>query len=88
MSGPRCNDCIVHAWSEGDCIECPTGDGIEEDSFNSGFNYVDVIGAGNEGTLNLFHGDAIICWVRVVATANEIRKTAPERRLADEKVDS
>ena len=44
-----------------------------------GFNYVDVVGDGCEGWLNLFHGTDIVCLVRTVAIADEIRKTTPKQ---------
>ena len=46
---------------------------------NTGFNYVNVIGDGCDGWLNLFHNDDILCLVRVIAIADEIRATTPER---------
>ena len=44
-----------------------------------GFNYVNVVGKGCEGWLNLFHNGDIVCLVRVVIIADEIRQTTPER---------
>jgi hypothetical protein len=46
---------------------------------NQGFNYVDVVGDGCKGWLNLFHNDDIVCLVRVGVIANEIRNTTPRR---------
>ena len=44
------------------------------------FNYVNVVGRGCEGWLNLFFGDEIIALVNNVALADEIRKTISERK--------
>ena len=46
---------------------------------NKGFNYENVIGSMYEGWLNLFHNDDIVCVVRAVAIAEDIRKTTPLR---------
>lgn len=46
---------------------------------NEGFNYVNITSKGCEGWLNLFHGDDILCLVRVIAIADEIRQSTPER---------
>ena len=51
-------------------LDWPRHEGIQ------GFNYVDV---GCEGRLNLFHNDDIVCLVRVVSIADEIRETAQKR---------
>lgn len=47
---------------------------------NKGFNYVNIIGKGCEGWLNLFHDDDIVCMVSCVSIADSIRKTTPERK--------
>ena len=46
---------------------------------NKVFNYVNITTEGCEGWLNLFHNDDIVCLVRVVVIADEIRATTPER---------
>ena len=47
------------------------------------FNYVNVVGRGCEGWLNLFFGDDIIALVNNVELANKIRKTISERKPND-----
>jgi hypothetical protein len=37
------------------------------------FNYVDIVGKGCEGWINLFFGDVIITLIRDVDLANEIK---------------
>lgn len=44
-------------------------------------NYVDVIGKGCEGWLNLFVGDYCICLVQDVDSANKIRSEVDKRRV-------
>ena len=55
------------------CDECM------EEKPNAGFNYVDVVGEGCEGWINLFHGSDIVCCVMCVPIADEIKKTTPMR---------
>ena len=44
------------------------------------YNYVDVIGEGFEGCVNLFHGDEILALVTDLQLANRIRATTPSRK--------
>ena len=43
------------------------------------FNYVNIVGEGCEGWLNLFFGDECIAMIDNVVLADEIRKTCKER---------
>ena len=43
------------------------------------YNYVDVVGKGCEGWLNLFFGDHFIGMVTNLELADEIRKVTPKR---------
>lgn len=45
----------------------------------AGFNYVDVVGKGCEGWLNLFFGDHCIALVNNLCLADEIRKAVKPR---------
>jgi hypothetical protein len=46
----------------------------------SGFNYVDVVGEGCEGWINLFFGDNIIALVKDVSVADSIKAVIEPRR--------
>ncbi len=47
------------------------------------FNYVNVVGKGCEGWLNLFFGDDCIALVNDTKLADRIRATIPEREKVD-----
>ena len=46
---------------------------------NTEFNYVNIVGPGCEGWLNLFFGDEVIAMIDDVAMADKIRKIVKER---------
>jgi len=43
------------------------------------FSYVNIVGKGCEGWLNLFFGEYCIALVRNVELADEIRKVTPDK---------
>ena len=45
------------------------------------FNYVDIVGKGCKGWLNLFFGDECIAMISDIDLANKIRLQAANRRV-------
>ncbi len=64
-------------WYEVKCLECDGRGYIPEP--NSQYNYVDCVGSGCEGWLNLFFGDYCVNLVNDPVIADEIRKVTPKR---------
>ena len=48
------------------------------------FSYVECVGEGCDGWINLFHGDNILCLITDVALASRIKETAFARKQNSE----